>query len=201
MGRVVGIDYGAKRVGIAVTDPLKIIATALTTVENKKTIEFLKAYVIAEPVEKFLVGYPTDLRGNPTHATPYVEKFIIELGNGFCFEARQKRILIGDEYFFIDMVFYHRILKCHVIVELKVDEFNHVHASQLKTYLNFYNKNFRTKGDNPPIGILMVTNKNKALVEYATSGISEKVFVSKYAVALPSKKQLENFIKNELKIL
>lgn len=136
-----------------------------------------------------------------TELLNHLEKFIIELGNGFCFEARQKRILIGDEYFFIDMVFYHRILKCHVIVELKVDEFNHVHASQLKTYLNFYNKNFRTKGDNPPIGILMVTNKNKALVEYATSGISEKVFVSKYAVALPSKKQLENFIKNELKKL
>ncbi len=83
MGRIVGIDYGAKRVGIAVTDPLKIIATALTTVETKKTIEFLKAYVLAEPVEKFLIGYPTDLRGNPTHATPYVEKFIIELNKHF----------------------------------------------------------------------------------------------------------------------
>jgi predicted nuclease of restriction endonuclease-like (RecB) superfamily len=131
----------------------------------------------------------------------HLEKFIIELGNGFCFEARQKRILIGDEYFFVDMVFYHRILKCHVIIELKVDEFNHAHASQLKAYVNFYNKNFKEKGDNPPIGILMVTNKNKALVEYTTTGISEKVFVSKYAVALPSKKQLENFIKNELKKL
>lgn len=83
MGRVVAIDYGAKRVGIAVTDPLQIIATALTTVENKMIIEFLKKYVSEEEVEKFLVGYPTDLRGNPTHATPHVEKFITTLNKFF----------------------------------------------------------------------------------------------------------------------
>ncbi len=131
----------------------------------------------------------------------HLEKFILELGNGFCFEARQKRILIGDEYFFIDMVFYHRILKCHVIIELKVDSFNHSYASQLKTYLKFYNKEIKQKTDNPAIGILLVADKNKTLVEYAVDGIDEKMFVSKYAVELPTKKQLENFIKNELKKL
>lgn len=131
----------------------------------------------------------------------HLEKFILELGNGFCFEARQKRILIGDEYFFIDMVFYHRILKCHVIIELKVDSFNHNYASQLKTYLKFYNKEIKQKTDNPAIGILLVADKNKTLVEYAVDGIDEKMFVSKYAVELPTKKQLENFIKNELKKL
>lgn len=131
----------------------------------------------------------------------HLEKFILELGNGFCFEARQKRILIGDEYFFIDMVFYHRILKCHVIIELKVDSFNHSYASQLKTYLKFYNKEIKQKTDNPAIGILLVADKNRTLVEYAVDGIDEKMFVSKYAVELPTKKQLENFIKNELKKL
>ena len=129
----------------------------------------------------------------------HLEKFILELGNGFCFEGRQKRILIGDEYFFVDMVFYHRILQCHVIVELKVDKFNQSHASQLKTYLKYYNKEVKTKNDNPPIGILLVTDKNKALVEYATEGINEKMFVSKYAIELPTKRQLQNFIKRELK--
>jgi len=109
----------------------------------------------------------------------HLEKFILELGNGFCFEARQKRILIGDEYFFVDMVFYHRILKCHVLIELKVDKFNAGYASQLKTYLNYFSKNIKTKNDNPPIGILLVTDKNKALVEYAGAGISDKMFVSK----------------------
>ena len=128
----------------------------------------------------------------------HLEKFILELGNGFCFEARQKRILIGDEYFFVDMVFYHRILHCHVLIELKVDRFSPAYASQLKTYLNFFDKNLRAKSDNPPIGILLVTDKNKALVEYAGASLSDKMFVSKYSIMLPSKRQLENFIRKEL---
>jgi predicted nuclease of restriction endonuclease-like (RecB) superfamily len=131
----------------------------------------------------------------------HLEKFILELGNGFCFEARQKRILIGDEYFFIDMVFYHRILKCHVLVELKVDKFNAGHATQLKNYIKYYNKEVKVKGDNPTVGILLVTDKNKALVEFTMDGLTEKMFVSKYAIELPTKKQLENFIKRELKKL
>ncbi len=129
----------------------------------------------------------------------HLEKFILELGNGFCFEARQKRILIGDEYFFVDMVFYHRLLKCHVLIELKVDSFNHAHADQLRTYVRYYNKEIRVKGDGTAIGILLVTDKNKALVEYATENINEKMFVSKYAVSLPSRRQLENFIRRELR--
>ena len=131
----------------------------------------------------------------------HLEKFILELGNGFCFEARQKRILIGDEYFFVDMVFYHRILKCHVLIELKVDKFNILHATQLKNYTKYYNKFVKTKTDNPAIGILLVTDKNKALAEFTVDGINEKMFVSKYAVELPTKRQLENFIRNELKKL
>jgi predicted nuclease of restriction endonuclease-like (RecB) superfamily len=129
----------------------------------------------------------------------HLEKFILEMGNGFCFEARQKKIMIGGEYFSVDMVFYHRILHCHVLIDLKVDKFSHTHASQLNTYLNYYNHEVKEKADNPPIGILLVTDKNKALVEYASSGISQKFFVSKYLVHLPGKKQLENFIKRELR--
>lgn len=131
----------------------------------------------------------------------HLEKFILELGNGFCFEARQKRLLIGDEYFFVDMVFYHRLLKCHVLIELKVASFNSEHASQLRSYLKYYNREFRAPGDNPPIGILLVTDKNKAQAEFATEGINEKVFISKYAINLPTCRQLENFIRRELRKL
>ena len=129
----------------------------------------------------------------------HLQQFIIELGNGFCFEARQKRILIGDEYFFIDIVFYHRILKCHVLVELKVDSFNHAHASQLVTYLNYYKTNMMESGDNPPIGILLVTDKNTALVEYATANDKDRLFVSKYKLNLPSEEELKAFLENELR--
>lgn len=128
-----------------------------------------------------------------------LQSFIIELGNGFCFEARQKRILIGDEYFFIDLVFYHRILKCHVIVELKTENVKHEHIGQLKTYLNYYKKNLLEETDNPPVGILLVTEQNKALVEYAIADSDQDIFVSRYLLQLPKKEEIERFINNELK--
>lgn len=129
----------------------------------------------------------------------HLQDFIIELGNGFCFESRQKRILIGEEYFFVDLVFYHRILKSHVLIELKVDSFSHAHVSQLVTYLNFYKKNIMEENDNPPIGILLVTDKNTALVEYATANEKDRLFVSKYKLNLPSEDDLKIFIENELR--
>jgi predicted nuclease of restriction endonuclease-like (RecB) superfamily len=123
-----------------------------------------------------------------------LQDFLLELGHGFCFEARQKRILIGDEHFFIDLVFYHRILKCHILVELKTDAFRHEHLGQLNTYVAYYKKHQMTPGDQPPIGILLCTRKNDALVEFALGDLSNKVFVSRYAVELPKKEEMERFI-------
>lgn len=140
------------------------------------------------------VVYETDLE---KALIEHLEEFLMELGNGFCFEARQKRMIIGGEYYFCDLVFYHRILKCHVLVELKVDSFSHEHIGQLKTYVNYYRKEVMRKDDNPPVGILLVTNKNDALVEYATADIDHELFVSKYLVELPDKKQLIQFINEE----
>ena len=127
----------------------------------------------------------------------HLKSFMLELGHGFCFEAQQKKIIIGGEYYFIDLVFYHRILKCHVIIELKVDAFSHQHAGQLNTYLNYYKKNIKTENDNHPIGILLCTNKNKELVEYALGGMDKNLFVSQYQTKLPSTEQLEHFLKSE----
>lgn len=123
-----------------------------------------------------------------------LQDFLLELGHGFCFEARQKRILIGEEHFFIDLVFYHRILKCHVLVELKTDAFRHEHLGQLNTYVAYYKKHQMTPGDQPPIGILLCTRKNDALVEFALGDLNNQVFVSRYAVELPRKEEMERFI-------
>lgn len=128
----------------------------------------------------------------------HLQDFIIELGNGFCFEARQKRILIDDEYFFIDLVFYHRLLKCHVLIELKTEKAKHEHIGQLKVYLQHYKWKEMALDDNPPVGILLVTDKNKTLVEYAIADSDLEIFVSKYQLQLPDKKQLEQFIQQEL---
>lgn len=128
-----------------------------------------------------------------------LQEFILELGNGFCLEARQKRILIGDEYFWADLVFYHRILKCHVIIDLKTDKAKHEHIGQLKSYIQYYKQNVMREDDNPPVGILLVTDKNDTLVEYAIADDDKELFVSKYALQLPKKEELKAFIVNELK--
>lgn len=144
---------------------------AIDVVKSVYTFEFLglKAKDVIEE---------TDLE---TALLDHLQDFMLEMGHGFCLEARQKKILIGDEYFFVDLVFYHRILKCHILLELKIEKFNHINAGQLNTYLNYY--------------------KNDALVQYATAGMDDNLFVSKYLVELPSKQQLEEFVKNELRRL
>ena len=126
-----------------------------------------------------------------------LQAFILELGNGFCFEARQKRILIGENYYFIDLVFYHRILKCHVLVELKLGAFTHGDIGQLNTYVNYYKKVI-ANDDNPPVGILLVAEKDSALVEFATAGMDENLFVQKYLIQLPTKDVLQKHICEEI---
>lgn len=127
-----------------------------------------------------------------------IQDFLLELGHGFCFEARQKRIVIGEEYFFVDLVFYHRILKCHVLIELKTDAFKHEHSGQLNTYLNWYRKNEIQEHDNPPIGILLCTEKNHPLVEYALAGMDNQLFVSKYQLELPKKEEIAKFLEEQV---
>ncbi len=128
-----------------------------------------------------------------------LQAFILELGHGFCFEHRQKRILIDGEYYFADLVFYHRILKCHVIVELKVDAFKHEHLAQLNTYVAYYNDQVKLTDDNPAVGILLCTQKGQKLVEYATAGMDNQLFISTYMLQLPDKKKLEEFVLKEIK--
>ncbi len=128
-----------------------------------------------------------------------IQDFILELGHGFCFEARQKRILIGHAHFFVDLVFYHRILKCHVLIELKLGDFTHEHIGQLNTYVTWYKRHMMTDGDNPPVGILLCNQKNQALVEYALAGLDNDLFVSKYLLELPSKEVIQRFLDETLK--
>lgn len=126
-----------------------------------------------------------------------LQQFLLELGQGFCFEARQRRILIGDKYYFVDLVFYHRILKCHVLVDLKLEEFTHENIGQLNTYVSWFDKNVREPSDNPPIGILMCTEKDHALVQYALAAMDNELFVSKYQLQLPTPEVLKQQLEAE----
>jgi len=161
------------------------------------------AQVIRDPyIFEFLGLHPHEALSEANLESQLIDRlqeFLLELGRGFCFEARQKRILIGGEHFFVDLVFYHRILKCHVLIELKVDSFSHEYLGQLNTYVNWFRLNEMTGDDNPPIGILLCTKKNEALVEYALAGMDNKLFVSKYQVALPEKEEIRHFIEEQIR--
>lgn len=129
----------------------------------------------------------------------HLEDFLMELGQGFCLESRQKRILVDDDYFFCDLVFYHRILKCHVLVDLKASKIKYDDIAQMNLYLSYYKKNIMREDDNPPVGILMCTQAGKELVEYAKEGIDENLFVKKYKLALPKESELTKWLKQEVK--
>ncbi len=121
----------------------------------------------------------------------HLQNFLLEMGRGFCFEARQKRITFDNTHYRIDLVFYHRILKCHVLIDLKMEEFSHADAGQMNVYLNYYKENEMQQGDKSPVGIILCASKNEALVKYATAGLPQKVFVSKYMINLPSSRRTE----------
>ena len=128
----------------------------------------------------------------------HLQEFILELGKGFCFEARQKRIIIDDEYYYPDLLFYNRILHCGVIIELKNEEFSHENLGQLNAYVSYYKENEMQLGDNPPVGILLCTRKGKKMVEYALAGMDNRLFVSTYMLQLPDRKTLEDFLLKQL---
>jgi len=173
----------------------------LLEITNNKSVKYLPEDIIRDPYmleflglkqsEIFLESKLEDL------IIAHLQNFLLELGKGFCFEARQKRITIDNKHYYIDLVFYHKILKCNVIIELKSRKFEHSDASQLRVYLNYWKKYEMQTDDNPPVGILLCTDSDKELVEFATTGIDEQVFISKYMIELPSIEELTNFIHNK----
>ena len=127
----------------------------------------------------------------------HLQNFLLELGSGFCFEARQKRITVGNEHDYLDLVFYHRILRCHLLIDLKIRKFRHADAGQMNFYLNYWKANMLGQGDNPPVGLLLCADKDNTKVEYATGGLDHKLFVSRYLVALPKPEQIKQLIETD----
>ena len=124
-----------------------------------------------------------------------LQLFLLELGKGFAFIARQFKISLRNKHYSIDLVFYHRILKCFVLIDLKTKKVNHGDIGQMNLYLNYFKQEENVKGDNEPIGIILSAEKDEVMVEYAMGGISNKIFVSKYQLYLPDKELLQQKIK------
>ena len=126
--------------------------------------------------------------------------FIMEMGKGFAFIGRQYRMSLGGKHFYLDLLFYHRILKCFVLIDIKRGEIDHQDIGQMNLYLNYFKKEEASDGDNEPIGIILGTHKNHILVEYATDSITNKVLLSKYQLYLPKKEELQNELERLIKI-
>lgn len=127
-----------------------------------------------------------------------LQKFILELGKGFAFIARQFRITLNNKHYRVDLVFYHRILKCFVLIDLKIKSVEHSDIGQMNLYLNYFETEQNVEGDNQPIGIILSKHKDDVIVEYAIRGITNKIFVSKYQLYLPDKKLLKRKVKELL---
>jgi len=166
---------------MAVAREEKIPTNATEIIKDPMYLEFLgleqKAHYYENELESVLLEH--------------IQEFLLELGNGFTFVARQKRLLLEDDEFFVDLVFYNRLLKCFVVVELKTDKMTHQDLGQLQMYVNYYDRYEKQKEENPTIGILLSPSKNHTVVELSLPK-NRNLYASEYQLYLPKKEILEN---------
>ncbi len=125
-----------------------------------------------------------------------LQKFLLEMGKGFTFVARQKRITVGNRHYYVDLVFYNRILKCMVLIDLKIAELTHADIGQMNFYLNYFKDNEMTEGEYEPIGLILCARKDEVFAKYVLGNLNNKIFASKYKLALPTEKELVRKIKS-----
>lgn len=166
----------------------QLVQTPVDIIREPCVLEFLK---IPEP-------YHLSESELETRLIDQLEHFLLELGKGFAFIGRQYRITLGNRNHYVDLVFYHRILKCFVLIDLKKEEAGYEDIGQMNMYLGYFENEENTEGDNPPIGIVLAKEKDDLLVQYAMHNISSQLFVNKYQLYLPNEAELRNLIESQL---
>jgi predicted nuclease of restriction endonuclease-like (RecB) superfamily len=160
--------------------------------------------LIREPVVLEFLKIPEPYHLNETdlekQLIEHLQHFLLELGKGFAFIGRQYRITLGNRNHYVDLVFYHRILKCFVLIDLKREEAGYEDIGQMNMYLGYFENEENTEGDNPPIGIVLAKEKDDLLVKYAMHNVSSQLFVNKYQMYLPQKEELQRAIENQLNL-
>lgn len=182
--------------------------TRLVLSRDKDKVKELseKGLVITKPKDAVKDPYILEFLGLPEHSAysenqlesgliDKLEHFLLELGNGFTFVARQKRISFDDKHFWIDLVFYNRILRCFVLIDLKIGELKHQDLGQMQMYVNYYDREIRLEDENKTIGMVLCQNKSESVVEYTLPETNEHIFASRYKTVLPSKEELKLLIK------
>lgn len=179
--------------------------------KDKKKVKELssKGQIIAQPIDILKEPYVLEFLGLKeesvyteteleTALINKLEHFLLELGKGFLFHSRQQRISFDGENFYIDLVFYNRILKCFVLIDLKIGELKHQDIGQMQMYVNFYDREIREKDENNTVGIVLCKQTNKAVVEYTLSKDNKQIFAREYKLYLPSKKQLQDLLLEKI---
>lgn len=177
--------------------------------DKKKVIELSEQGLIMEkPKDAIKDPYVLEFIGLPEHPSysesdleqkliNKLEHFLLELGTGFTFVARQKRITFDEKHFRIDLVFYNRILKCFVLIDLKIGELKHQDIGQMQMYVNYYDREIKLNDENLTVGLILCQNKSEAVVEYTLPENNQQIFASKYQTVLPSKERLKQLIENK----
>lgn len=168
------------------------IASPVDAIKDPLVLEFLglpeSSRLVESKLEQALIGN--------------LQTFLMELGKGFAFVARQERITLDGDHFYIDLVFYHTVLKCFVLIDLKVGKLTHADLGQIQFYVNYYDRERRTEGDNPTVGLILCSDKNDAVVKYTLGEQQERnIFTSRYQLYLPTVEELENELRRELRFL
>jgi len=166
----------------------QIISTPADLVREPYIFEFLK---IPEP-------YHLSESELETRLIDHLQLFLLELGKGFAFVGRQYRITLANKHHYVDLVFYHRILKCFVLIDLKKEKAGYEDVGQMNMYLGYFENEENTEGDNPPVGIVLAKEKDDLLIKYAMHNISSQLFVNKYQLYLPNKEELRRVIESQL---
>ena len=131
----------------------------------------------------------------------HLQKFLLELGRGFCFIARQKRISFDNEHYFIDLVFYNSILKCYIVIDLKNEKLSYEALGQMDLYRNYFDQEIKMPDDNPTIGLLLVTKQDAFVAKYSSIYKDQNIFVSKYMTCMPTEEELKKIINEEKQLI
>jgi predicted nuclease of restriction endonuclease-like (RecB) superfamily len=167
----------------------QVVTQATDAVKDPYVLEFLELREEASYSESELENAIIDK----------LEHFLLELGKGFTFVARQKRISFSEDHFYIDLVFYNRLLRCFVLIDLKIGKLKHQDIGQMQMYVNFYDRYIKLEEEQKTIGIILCQDKNETLVEITLPETNDQIFASKYKTVLPTKKELKEILEQKLR--
>ena len=185
---------------LASRDKTPVVQEAQEKLQHVLADEFIKDPYVLEFLG--LEEYPSLRESNIEQALiDNLQNFLLELGKGFCFVARQKRMRFDDEDFYIDLVFYNSILKCHVLIDLKIGKLTHQDIGQMDSYIRMFDALYKNEDDNPTIGIILCSEKSEAIARYSILNDRKNIFASKYQFTLPTEEELQNYIAKERRLI